>query len=64
MNYRNTANQIEDFAGMAENYNTTKPVVSKNHTREDNITQVGTYDKGVGKAVHDLGWLQCWRSEV
>jgi hypothetical protein len=41
MNYRNTANQIEDFAGMAENYNTTKPVVSKNHTREDNIRPVG-----------------------
>ena len=41
MNYRNTANQIEDFAQMAEWYNTTKPVVSKNHTREDNIRPVG-----------------------
>ena len=41
MNYRNTANQIEDFAGMAENYNTTKPVISKNHTAEDNIRPVG-----------------------
>lgn len=41
MNYRNTTNQIEDFAQMAEWYNTTKPVVSKDHTREDNIRPVG-----------------------
>ena len=41
MNYRCTTNQIEDFAQMAEWYNTTKPVISKNHTREDNIRPVG-----------------------
>jgi hypothetical protein len=41
MNYRNTNQSVEDFAQMAENYNTTKPVVSKNHTREDNIRPVG-----------------------
>ena len=41
MNYRHTTNQIEDFAQMAEWYNTTKPVISKNHTREDNIRPVG-----------------------
>ena len=32
---------IEDFAEMAERYNTTKPVISKNHTRKDNIRPVG-----------------------
>ena len=41
MNYRDTSQSIEDFAQMAERYNTTKPVVSKNHTREDNIRPVG-----------------------
>ena len=41
MNYRDTSQSIEDFAQMAENYNTTKPVISKNHTREDNIRPVG-----------------------
>ena len=41
MNYRCTTNQIEDFAQMAEWYNTTKPVISQNHTREDNIRPVG-----------------------
>mgnify|MGYP003136750890 CR=1 FL=1 len=41
MNYRDTNQSVEDFAQMAENYNTTKPVVSKNHTREDNIRPVG-----------------------
>lgn len=41
MNYRHTTNQIEDFAQMAEWYNTTKPVISQNHTREDNIRPVG-----------------------
>jgi hypothetical protein len=41
MNYRDTNQSIEDFAEMTERYNTTKPVVSKNHTREDNIRPVG-----------------------
>ena len=41
MNYRDTSQSIEDFAQMAETYNTTKPVISKNHTREDNIRPVG-----------------------
>jgi len=41
MNYRDTSQSIEDFAQMAENYNTTKPVISKNHTAEDNIRPVG-----------------------
>ena len=41
MNYRDTNQSIEDFASMAERYNTTKPVISKNHTREDNIRPVG-----------------------
>ena len=41
MNYRDTSQSIEDFAEMTERYNTTKPVVSKNHTREDNIRPVG-----------------------
>ena len=41
MNYRDTRQSIEDFAEMTERYNTTKPVISKNHTREDNIRPVG-----------------------
>jgi len=41
MNYRNGNDAIEDFAEMTTRYNTTKPVVSKNHTREDNIRPVG-----------------------
>ena len=41
MNYRDTSQSIEDFAQMTERYNTTKPVISKNHTREDNIRPVG-----------------------
>ena len=41
MNYRDTNQSIEDFASMAERYNTTKPVISKNHTREANIRPVG-----------------------
>ena len=41
MNYRDTSQSIEDFAEMTERYNTTKPVVSKNHTKEDNIRPVG-----------------------
>ena len=41
MNYRDTSQSIEDFAEMTERYNTTKPVISKNHTREDNIRPVG-----------------------
>ena len=41
MNYRDTNQSIEDFAEMTERYNTTKPVVSKNHTKEDNIRPVG-----------------------
>mgnify|MGYP003120402005 CR=1 FL=1 len=41
MNYRYKNYVIEDFAEMTERYNTTKPVISKNHTREDNIKPVG-----------------------
>ena len=41
MNYRDTSQSIEDFAEMTERYNTTKPVISKNHTREANIRPVG-----------------------
>ena len=41
MNFRDTRQSIEDFAQMAERYNTTKPVISKNHTAEDNIRPVG-----------------------
>ena len=41
MNYRDTRQSLEDFAEMTERYNTTKPVISKNHTREDNIRPVG-----------------------
>ena len=41
MNYRYTSQLIEDFAEMTTRYNTTKPVVSKHHTREDNIRPVG-----------------------
>jgi hypothetical protein len=41
MNYRDGNQSIEDFAEMTTRYNTTKPVVSKNHTREDNIRPVG-----------------------
>ena len=41
MNYRCKNYVIEDFAEMTERYNKTKPVISKNHTREDNIKPVG-----------------------
>jgi len=41
MNYRNDRQRVEDFAEMTERYNTTKPVISKNHTKEDNIRPVG-----------------------
>ena len=41
MNYRYKNYVIEDFAEMTERYNTTKPVISKHHTREDDIRPVG-----------------------